>query len=176
MNNKITKVIWKEVALLMSGFGPMLSAINYYLIVICQENSNKYSAATIFSCKEVPSMSLGDYLYRITKYSDTSAAGLTIALIYLDKLVSRHNVLFTNFNIHRLFATAILVANKFSEDVFMNNKRFAELAGVSTRDLNDMERKFLILIDYRCYIKTSDFEVYTNIFDIDKRLHKNRNA
>ena len=47
-------------------------------------------------------------------------------------------------NIHRLLLTSCLLSIKFNEDVNVNSKYYAEVAGIPVQDLNNLEFYFIV--------------------------------
>ena len=45
-----------------------------------------------------------------------------------------------------------MVATKFYNDAYYQNKYYADVAGITLSDLNKMEQEFLSLINYNLYI------------------------
>eukprot|EP01017_Pseudomicrothorax_dubius_P026904 TRINITY_DN3041_c0_g1_i5.p1 TRINITY_DN3041_c0_g1~~TRINITY_DN3041_c0_g1_i5.p1 ORF type:complete len:164 (+),score=13.43 TRINITY_DN3041_c0_g1_i5:130-621(+) len=59
---------------------------------------------TVFHCRSVPKIAIGDYLLRITRFSDCSFGCYILALIYLDELHELHpNFVIDSMNVHRYF-------------------------------------------------------------------------
>jgi hypothetical protein len=149
----------------------MLEVVARILDSVCQETEMPVS---IFSCSTVPLISMEKYLERLVKYTEMSESGVIVALVYIDRLISKKNFALTRLNVHRLVATAILLSKKYCEDSLTTNKYFAQVAGVSVSVLNNMERHLLILIDYQCYVTTSEYEVYIINIKFQKGLYKKR--
>ncbi|KAG2182022.1 hypothetical protein INT43_006948 [Umbelopsis isabellina] len=69
---------------------------------------------------------------------------------------------------HRIFLASILVASKFSQETSLvpsaplNNQRLCELCdGMYTlRDIGDLERSFLKIIKYRCWVSQEDIKKF----------------
>jgi len=61
---------------------------------------------------------------------------------------------------HRLALVAMLIAVKFNEDVFYTNKHYAQVGGVTTRELNLLEREFLQMLDWKVTIDKEEYDLY----------------
>ena len=114
----------------------------------------------IFYSKEIPTISLKDYLYRIKPFTDIEDNTLILSLIYIDKLCENESIILSENNIHRILFSSILIAIKFNEDLFFENTYYAKVAGVSTKELKKMEIEFLKLIKYELYVNRKIFEKY----------------
>lgn len=71
---------------------------------------------TIFHGSKAPSLSIGQYIYRIFKYSCCSPSCFVVAHIYMEKFIQRTNAIITSLNVHRLLITSVMVAAKYMDD------------------------------------------------------------
>lgn len=71
---------------------------------------------TIFDRTRAPSLSIGQYLDRIFRYSSCSNSCFIVALIYMDRFLQRTGAFLTSLNVHRLVITSVMVAAKFMDD------------------------------------------------------------
>lgn len=105
----------------------------------------------IFNIETTPDISLAQYIERLMlglfywyKQDDTnievSIRTLLITLLYierLEKLVEDFEL--TNRNIHKLFATLMLLGAKIAEDKIITNKYWEEICGIDTKVITKME-------------------------------------
>lgn len=56
-----------------------------------------------FSSLTKPEINLNDYLIRFISYSKIEEASLIIALIYIDRICQKNNIIITEYNIHRYY-------------------------------------------------------------------------
>ena len=135
-----------------------------------EEENNKNSLVdcdySLFSHKIIPKISIEDYLNRIQKYSELEDSTLIIALIYIDRLLENKNIKLSIYNVHRILFTAVLLAIKYNEDEIYENNIFAEIFGVSNKELSNLESEFLDLIEFNLFITKKIFQLYYNkIYD-----------
>ncbi|KAI1318500.1 hypothetical protein EDD11_006382 [Mortierella claussenii] len=71
-------------------------------------------------------------------------------------------LIINSFNIHRLLITSILVASKFSSDVFYPNVRYARVGGLPLSELNQLELEFLFLSQFELNTTESELQTYGN--------------
>ena len=91
---------------------------------------------------------------------------MIIALIYIDRLSENKNIKLSIYNVHRILFTAVLLAIKYNEDEIYENNIFAEIFGVSNKELNNLESEFLDLIEFNLFITKKIFQLYYNkIYD-----------
>ncbi|EER15302.1 conserved hypothetical protein [Perkinsus marinus ATCC 50983] len=138
----------------------------------------------------IPNISVADYLIRLSKFFHCSGECFVIALVYLDRAVkeaasvaacdvaapsiedqsSIFNI--TRLNVHRLLLTALTLAAKYYDDCYYANKRYAEIGGVCTRELNSLEAYFLDMIHYRLYVAPEEYIAYKEeVENVSKPLY-----
>jgi hypothetical protein len=84
-----------------------------------------------------------------------------VALIYLDRVTAlKPEIVLSNFCIHRLFLTALIISVKFYEDKYYKNSYYAKVGGISNIEVNTLEHEFLIYIDFGLFVKTEEYENY----------------
>ena len=112
----------------------------------------------IFTGKSLPKITLIDYINRIITYSDSEINTLICSLIYIDRINKIKAI--NEFNIHRIFFTAVLVSIKYNEDIIFNNDYYSKVAGVKLNEINKMELEFISLLDFNLYIDPEEFGSY----------------
>jgi len=75
----------------------LLNALNICINNIIDVTNPKQSS--VFEEKEIPKISLFNYLTRIVKYCKLSKATIIMTLVYLDRLPEEF--ILTNFNVHK---------------------------------------------------------------------------
>ena len=126
---------------------------NYLKIVNSQKN-NKFSTSTI------PKIPINNYLSRIERYSEIEKNTLIIALIYIDKFCQISNIILTPFNVHRILFCAILTSIKYNEDQIYEFKYYAKIAGISIKELQELESEFLDSLNFSLYVDNDLFLQY----------------
>jgi len=138
---------------------PMVSILASVLDKMIVEGSQD-NQLSIFSSYKEPPISLLDYLLRINTYARCSSSSFVLSLIYIDRLIERNAFVVTRLNIHRLIVIAVMVAAKFIDDFHYNNATFAKIGGITTDEINDLERDFLIRLRYSLHATTAEFDTY----------------
>lgn len=128
-----------------------------------QNNQMEYIQRDIFYFNSVPGISLDDYINRIYKYTKMNISSLVMSIIYIDRFCEMNNgyVLCMN-NIHKLLCTSCLVSVKFNEDININMKYFAEVAGLPVYDLNNLEFYFCLRLKFSFFV---DYDIYQKYFE-----------
>ena len=146
----------------------LIENISSILESLIEENKNLKNYREIISKQKIlmfyssniPSISIKDYLYRIQYYSEFEDNTLILALIYIDKISDISSILLSEYNIYKILFTSILIAIKYNEDLYYDNKFYAKIAGVTPKELKKMEIEFLRLIKFELYVNKKDFDKY----------------
>ncbi|KAG0367200.1 hypothetical protein BGZ54_004233 [Gamsiella multidivaricata] len=67
-----------------------------------------------------------------------------------------------SFNIHRLLITCLMVAAKFTSDLFYSNARYAKVGGLSLLELNQLELEFLFTTRFELNVKVEELQKVGN--------------
>lgn len=115
---------------------------------------------TKFHALKAPGISILQYLERIHKYASCSTECFILALIYIDRLIQRHNFVLNELNVHRVVLTSILLAAKFFDDAYYNNAYYAKVGGVLVSEINGLEVEFLFRLNFSLHVKPDEFAKY----------------
>ena len=137
----------------------LINAISAILTMVLEENKNikNYKEIllkqnkNIFTAKSVPKISISDYLIRILKYSFIERNTLIITLIYIDRLCEISKI-----------------------TLIYNNKYYSEVAGVSLKELNLIENKFIELCNCKMFVSNNLFENYSFYLESFKKINDNK--
>ena len=133
---------------------------------ICEENKDKSEIINKnikpFMTQNIPSMSIKDYLLRLSQFTKMSESTIIIILIYIDRISNLNNFRLTYRNIYKLILSAMVIAIKYNEDIFYSSSIYAKLGGLSISELNYLEFEFLILIKFSLFIEKDLFDKYKN--------------
>ncbi|KAJ3280027.1 hypothetical protein HK104_000984 [Borealophlyctis nickersoniae] len=104
--------------------------------------------------------------------TQTTPAVAVVALGYIERLRKRHpNVKGDEGFEYRLFAVALMLAQKVFEDgCLIGEKAWSEASGIAAKELNIMEREFLLGLDFDMLISPKKLrELSINIEKIFER-------
>ncbi|CAN7113097.1 unnamed protein product [Brassica rapa subsp. narinosa] len=118
---------------------------------------------TMFHGSRSPSMNIQRYTERVHRYARCSPACFVAAFVYIIRyleipVATSTTRRLTSLNVHRLLITSLLVAAKFLDRKCYNNAYYAKIGGVSTEEMNRLERTFLFDLDFRLNITAEMFE------------------
>ena len=147
----------------------VMSSVAFTLMQLISENHSKQNfkaklksqSKQIFSSRNLPKISISDYLYRIMKYTKVEESTLIIALIYIDRFCKNKKVILTEYNVHRLLLASVVVAIKFNEDKYYKNLFYSKIGGIEVEEMNQLEIDFLIFLNFNLFV---EHEVYGKYF------------
>lgn len=114
-----------------------------------------------FSTREVPAISVHDYLKRIVKYTYVSPSVLVCGCLYLDRLLCMYPCMLLHpYNVFKLFLTSTRMASKIMDTRTLNNHDFSVVGGVTNDDLNTLEFLMVELLQNRLYFSRDTFDEY----------------
>ena len=147
----------------------VITTISELLNNMCKENSsleiNDKNVASnkkikYFMLKKIPSISIKDFLFRLTKYSKICESTLAMILIYIDRMCHKYNFTITYYNIYKLMLAAMVVAIKYNEDEFYTLDFYGKLGGISKFEMNILEYEFACMINFKLFITEELFYKY----------------
>lgn len=114
---------------------------------------------------EIPDIPIRMYLNRLKRYFKCSSSCWVAMLIYLDRMLSiskahEFPVLLDTLSAHRLIIGAALVAAKFHEDCHYSNEYYAQVGGISLKELNRIELLYCNLLCWDFHIEVATFAKY----------------
>ena len=135
--------------------------LNYNEKIIAQKK-------LLFNAKELPTITIKNYLYRIQTYSEAEDNTLIFALILIDKICETGSIILTEYNIHRLLFISILISIKYNEDLVFELDCYSKIAGITKKEIKKLEYEFLTLIKFEVYVQKTLFDNYKNyIYNIN---------
>ena len=150
----------------------LLKEIDNTLTEIISEKKNSKNQNDIFSHARVPKIPLFDYLLRIQKYTRIDNSTIIMALIYIDRVCIRKGLTLTNYNIHRLLFTSILISIKFNEDIIYDNLLYSKIGGIPLAELNKLEQEFLKRIGFSLFVSEEVYKKYYTYLNINENSIK----
>ena len=151
INDNSEKIIIKKISDLLSD--------------ICDENtkdliSEKNLHLKPFLMRNIPPISIKDYLERLCKYSKIDTSTIILILIYIDRICNIQKFKLTYYNVHKLILASMIIAIKYNEDEYYSNKFYSKLGGVSISEIIFLEYNFLSLIHYNLFVNNELFKKY----------------
>ena len=142
----------------------MIEIISDLLNNICEENKVKSENINKnikpFMTESIPSLSIKDYLTRLSQFTKINESTIILILIYIDRIGKINKFILTYRNIYKLILASMVIAIKYNEDNFYSSEVYAKLGGLSVSELNYLEFQFLILIKFSLFIEKDLFDKY----------------
>ena len=149
-----------------NGERKIVQKISDLLTDICEENKNeKNIIAKPFKCfysKNIPLISIKDYLEHIYKYTKMDSSTIVLILIYIDRICNINKCKLSYYIIHKLILASMMLAIKYNEDEIYSLKFYAKIGGVSLAEICNFEYYFLCLINYNLYVSEDLFNKYND--------------
>ena len=142
----------------------LINTLSVILSDICKENdinpiiNNKNISP--FLTDSLQSITINDYLHRLVKYTQAESSTLIAMLIYIDRLCELNNFIVNSYNVYKILFSSLIIAIKYNEDEFYDNKFYAKVGGLNLIEMNNLEINYLSLIDFKLYISEKVFDTY----------------
>lgn len=125
---------------------------------------------------KAPKISVASYLQRLTYYlgaiaeferstggdvavhSDMAFRYLLSTVVLLERLHARTGLVVTKLNVHRLIITGTMICAKTLDDIQPDANYWADLGGVTTAELSQLEWTFLELLGYQVIVSPEEFQ------------------
>ena len=142
----------------------LISKISFSFSKVISNNELKlysdYILDSPFISNPIPLISIYDYLNRICHYTNISKETLICAIIYIDNICSTNKAFLCEFTIHKLLLASIILSIKFNEDQMYSVNYYAEVFGISTKELHNLELSFISMSNFSLFIKEEKYYQY----------------
>ena len=145
----------------------IISAIALNLKDLIEENkknNNFFWKDNIFYLEQIPPISLEDYIRHLVKYTDMNISTLILSIIYIDQFCEKYRYILSLNNIYRLLLISVFISQKFNEDVMVDAKTYANIAGVSVEDLKMLELQMCTALNFEFFVKSEYYQQYFAYF------------
>ena len=86
---------------------------------------------------------------------------IIVALIYIERLIFNTGLLITSRNWRKIIFTSLIIASKIWDDDSLENLHFSQIfTHLKIGEINLLERNFMELINYKIYVKFSEYMKY----------------
>ena len=143
-----------------------IDELTYYLIKrseIFDEDFN-YFIMKISERRYIPTpepQTIFDFMADIIILTKMEKEVIILSLIYIERLIFNTGLLLNSRNWRRILLTAMIIASKIYDDNSFENSHFSQVfANLGVGEINTLERIFLELINYKVFIKQSEYFKY----------------
>jgi hypothetical protein len=125
------------------------------------QNVATNSAPDRFHSSQVPSIGIQAYIQRLRKYFQCSDECFVLALVYIDRIGKKNeSMAVCDATVHRLLATAVMMAAKFHEDKIYTNRHYGKVSGLGLKEVNLLEAVMLRELDWKLIVSVEDYLLY----------------
>ena len=150
----------------------IINTISELLKNMCKENTNdeinnkniiSNEKIKLFMLKKIPSISIKDYLLRLSKHSKICESTFIYILIYIDRFCYKYKIEINYYNVYKLIIASMVIAIKFNEDDFYSSEFYEKLGGISKLEMNNLQYEFVRMINFNLFVKEELFYKYYNL-------------
>ena len=122
----------------------IIETISLNLIDIIKENfqNRNIIKKDKFYLSHIPSITLYDYINNLVDRTDMNISTLINEIIFIDTFCEKFNYTLCMNNIYLILFSSCLISIKFNDDVSIDLKNYAHIAGVSLNNLINLEYAF----------------------------------
>lgn len=142
---------------------------------IIQKNSRKRKTKVkkdIFYTKNIPTLSIMEYLDRIVRYTRIEMNVLKASVICITFYINHNKNYISLNNIHRLILASVFVNAKYYQDINFSIQFYAKVGGVSIEELKQLEIEFFSGLNFQLKIEENIFAKYEAFFNEKKNKIK----
>jgi len=112
----------------------------------------------------IPSMTVTSFVERVRRYSQASTQAYATGAVILQRLCSSTPApLFLHSrSFQRLLIVAFMLAAKLYDDIYLSNKVWAKIGGISVSEINDLELVFLKALGWSAAVPREEYEYFTH--------------
>ena len=144
----------------------IIEAISLNLTDIIKENfqNGNIIKKDKFYLSHIPSISLNDYIKRLVNHTNMNISTLINAIIYIDTFCEKFNYSLCMNNVYLILLSSCLISMKFNEDIGINLKNYAQIAGISLDNLINLEFAFFRNLCFDLFVKEDLYQTYYDYF------------
>eukprot|EP00756_Hemistasia_phaeocysticola_P013311 Hpha_TRINITY_DN15268_c1_g2::TRINITY_DN15268_c1_g2_i5::g.64480::m.64480 len=146
------------------SYHPCIPGIAKIVEGLIKENDKVPAEKTksFFDGVDVAPVSVSDYLFRLCAAGSSSQVW-PIILVYIRRLSRNENGRVTSRSVHRILATAYMLAGRYHDEVNFRSWVYALLAGVPQVEMNVLCCLFLKEIDWKLHVSLEQYASATQI-------------
>ena len=113
-------------------------------------------------------ITLTQYIERITNHTKVQPQICTLAYNYIYRILKTHKLLFTHECEYKLLAVALNISTKMWEDELTDDVFFCKVAGIGVEEYIQLEKIFLELLEYNCFVHGKEYTQFIRLFMNDR--------
>jgi len=123
-----------------------------------------YKNKISLNIKEIPNITITNYLKRLIKHSNPEPSTLILAVIYFDRICNNGKINLCYSNVYKLILISLVLAIKYNEEYFESNEFYGKVGGLKIKSINKLEIHALKVLNFNLYVKEEIYETYVNQF------------
>ena len=127
------------------------------------DNDSGLINMTVYDGKNIPPISVLNYIKRLFKFTDASSESHYLTLILLDRILNINNIKLNLRNFHRLYAMSLRIASKLVDDIHYSNLYYSRVSGINIVEYNLLELKYLKDIKWTLNYNQRDIQKIINL-------------
>eukprot|EP00300_Choanocystis_sp_HF-7_P027703 c32905_g1_i1.p1 GENE.c32905_g1_i1~~c32905_g1_i1.p1 ORF type:complete len:243 (+),score=53.23 c32905_g1_i1:61-729(+) len=112
--------------------------------------------------------SLDDYSLRFATYMRCSSSAFIVAAALAIRLHRLCPIVVSRWALHKLLAGVVVVAVKWTDDYIVQNSFYAECAGVSLSEMNQLESAVIQLLEFNLFVSHEEYEATAKRFQAER--------
>lgn len=118
---------------------------------------------SVFKCSLPVPIPLADYAIRAKTYMHCSDDVFIVAAIYCWRLHMCNPNLFDALSLHKIMAASLVLAVKYTEDEHYPMKHYAQVFGMSAKELNTLENEMITWLDWCFFFNDLEFQTMAEL-------------
>ncbi|KAJ3428193.1 protein cnppd1 [Anaeramoeba flamelloides] len=132
--------------------------VGEFLELASSFKKNAKSTESFFYSHEIPPIAIKDYVKRLVSWCPCTKQCFVYAIEYIQRILLAHpEIKLNRNNIHRIYFSAVLIASKFCDDLYYDNKAWGKVGGLEIQEVNALEIEFIFLIDFSLNVDIVDY-------------------
>ena len=119
---------------------------------------HQFEDVSIFESTNVPDMKIEDYIVLLFSALKKASASWHVAVVLMERLKEREVLAVNPYTVHRIVLTAVVIADKATNDYCMSNESYSRVGLVDCEDLNEMEVVLLKLLEFDVFVSKQQSE------------------
>jgi hypothetical protein len=167
-----------RVATMVDRFTKYIQDVFVHRLRTYQGEHEELRGKSRFRRKNIPAISILDYMTRICNYVVALEPAMLLAVLQYAHLVDPVSEEFPNtsgdaktlliidvYTIHRFVMASLCVASKALGDHYYSNSFYAKVGGISTSELNALELELVVLLDWRLQMSQTQQRKYWDLIE-----------
>lgn len=102
---------------------------------------------------------ISNFIENLFQMMNQSESCFVVMAVYFERLMQKHSSLVNENNLLRLIFASGMIAIKVQEDFSYKNSYFAQVSGISSKEINYLEIHFLDWIEYKLFVRREDYDI-----------------